>query len=243
MTASIVCGDFNATIDAPSAALMATRFRPTQTEPTAFTVLADSDGSVSHPDRRRMDRGIDYIWVAGAIRARDSSPRLEASPIGPTVRATVKWYNPDKGFGFVGLADGSDAFLHVSVVERSGNSSVAPGAILEVRVAPGQKGTQVTEIVSVDASTALSEPPRRPRPERPFAQADQASVEEIGTVKWYNSVKGFGFIVRDRGGKDIFLHASALNRGGLSEVAEGQRVAVDMIEGGKGPEAVSIRLI
>jgi CspA family cold shock protein len=68
-------------------------------------------------------------------------------------------------------------------------------------------------------------------------------VEEIGTVKWYNSAKGFGFIVRDRGGKDIFLHASALNRGGLSEVAEGQRVAVDMIEGGKGPEAVSIRLI
>ena len=68
VTASIVCGDFNATIDAPSAALMATRFRPTQTEPTAFTALADSDGSVSHPDRQRMDRCIDYIWVAGAIR-------------------------------------------------------------------------------------------------------------------------------------------------------------------------------
>jgi cold shock protein len=76
--------------------------------------------------------------------ARDSSPRFEASNIGPTVRATVKWYNPDKGFGFVGLADGSDAFLHVSVVERSGNSSVPPGATLEVRVVPGQKGTQVT---------------------------------------------------------------------------------------------------
>jgi endonuclease/exonuclease/phosphatase family metal-dependent hydrolase len=68
VTASIVCGDSNATLDAPSAALMATRFRPTQTEPTAFTALADSDGSVSHPDRQRMDRCIDYIWVAGAIR-------------------------------------------------------------------------------------------------------------------------------------------------------------------------------
>ena len=68
VTASIVCGDFNATLAAPSAALMATRFRPTQTEPTAFTPLADSDGSVSHPDRARMDRCIDYIWVAGAIR-------------------------------------------------------------------------------------------------------------------------------------------------------------------------------
>lgn len=68
VTVSIVCGDFNATTDAPSAALMATRFRPTQTAPTAFTALADSGGSVSHPDRQRMDRCIDYIWVAGAIR-------------------------------------------------------------------------------------------------------------------------------------------------------------------------------
>jgi CspA family cold shock protein len=62
-------------------------------------------------------------------------------------------------------------------------------------------------------------------------------------VKWYNANKGFGFIASDRGGKDIFVHASALNRAGISELAEGQRVAVDMVEGGKGPEAMGIRLI
>lgn len=174
---------------------------------------------------------------------RESSPRFEPAATGPAVRATVKWYNPEKGFGFVELATGGDAFLHVSVVERSGNSSVSPGATLEVRTAPGQKGMQITEIVSMDASTALQEQPRRPRPERPYQASDQAAVEEIGTVKWYNPEKGFGFIVRDRGGKDIFVHASALNRGGLTDLAEGQRVAVDMIEGGKGPEAVNIRLL
>jgi endonuclease/exonuclease/phosphatase family metal-dependent hydrolase len=65
--ARIVCGDFNASLDAPSAALMATRFRPTQTAPTAFTPLADDDGSVSHPYWQRMDRCIDYIWTCGAI--------------------------------------------------------------------------------------------------------------------------------------------------------------------------------
>jgi endonuclease/exonuclease/phosphatase family metal-dependent hydrolase len=64
---SIVCGDFNASLSAPSAALMATRFRPTQLAPTAFTPLADSDGAVSHPYWPRMDRCIDYIWVAGAV--------------------------------------------------------------------------------------------------------------------------------------------------------------------------------
>ena len=64
---SIVCGDFNASLDAPSAALMATRFRPTQLAPTAFTPLTDTDGTVSHPYWPRMDRCIDYIWIAGAI--------------------------------------------------------------------------------------------------------------------------------------------------------------------------------
>jgi cold shock protein len=92
-----------------------------------------------------------------------SSGRFEA-PSGPPVQAVVKWYNPDKGFGFVQLADGSgDAFLHVSVVERSGHGSVPPGATLEVRAGPGPKGPQVSEILSVDSSTAQQEPPRRPR--------------------------------------------------------------------------------
>lgn len=63
----IVCGDFNASLDKPSAALMATRFRPTQTAPTAFTALADRDGSVSHPYWPRLDRCIDYIWVSPDI--------------------------------------------------------------------------------------------------------------------------------------------------------------------------------
>ena len=168
------------------------------------------------------------------------------SPTGPAVKATVKWYNPDMGFGFVELADGSgDAFLHVRVVERSGNANVLPGATLEVRAGPGPKGTQVTEILSVDTSTALQEQPRRARPERPPYQpsADRPTVEETGTVKWYNGLKGFGFIVADRGGKDIFVHVSALERSGIMGLAEEQRVAVDVAEGRKGPEAVNLRLI
>ena len=165
------------------------------------------------------------------------------SPSGSPVRATVKWYNPDKGFGFVALANGSgDAFLHVSVVERSGHASVPPGASLEVRAAPGPKGPQVTEILSVD--TALQEQSRRPRPERPASPSvDRPTVEELGTVKWYNAAKGFGFIGPDQGGKDIFVHASALDRSGVMGLAEGQRIAVDVGDGQKGPEAVSLRLI
>jgi CspA family cold shock protein len=168
------------------------------------------------------------------------------SPSGPPIGATVKWYNPDKGFGFVELADGSgDAFLHVSVVERGGHASMPAGAKLEVRAGKGAKGAQVTEILSVDISTAGQEQPRRPGAERPaYAPgADRATVEEAGTVKWYNAAKGFGFIGPDQGGKDIFVHASALERSGITGLAEGQRVAVDVADGQKGPEAVSLRLI
>jgi CspA family cold shock protein len=158
----------------------------------------------------------------------------------------VKWYNADKGFGFVELADGSgDAFLHVSVVERGGHGSIPPGATLEVRAGPGPKGPQVSEILSVDSSTAQQlEPPRRTRPERPmYPLVDRAAIEVSGTVKWYNAMKGFGFIASDQGGKDIFVHASALERAGIAGLTEGQRVAVDVIDGRKGPEAAGLRLI
>lgn len=70
--ARIVCGDFNATLDMPSASLMAEHFTPSQTAPTAFSPLADSDGSVTHPYWPRADRCIDYIWVAGPLRVLES---------------------------------------------------------------------------------------------------------------------------------------------------------------------------
>jgi CspA family cold shock protein len=200
-----------------------------------------------HPPRRRDFSDDDYQPPSRNFGYPAPRGQQFGSPSGPTVKATVKWYNPDKGFGFVELVDGSgDAFLHVSVVERSGHGSVPPGATLEVRAGPGPKGPQVTEILSVDTSTAGQEQPRRPRPERAAYQpsADRPTVEEqLGTVKWYNANKGYGFIVVDRGGKDVFVHASALERSGIMGLAEDQRVAVDVADGQKGPEAIRLRLI
>src|SRR6202049_4737110 len=97
-----------------------------------------NDRDPRRPQRRGFDDDNYSPPERSGFTPRESGPRFEASPAGPAVRATVKWYNPDKGFGFVGLASGGDAFLHVSVVERSGNSTVPPGATLEVRTAPGQ---------------------------------------------------------------------------------------------------------
>ena len=206
--------------------------------------MSSRDRDFRSPRRGRFDDDDYQAPTRDFGYAPRRGPQFEA-PSGPAVQATVKWYNPEKGFGFVSLGDGSgDAFLHVSVVERGGHGSVPPGATLEVRTGPGQRGPQVTELISVDTSTAQAEPARRPRPDRsPYAAADRATIEELGTVKWYNANKGFGFIASDRGGKDIFVHASALERAGMMGLAEGQRVAVDVADGHKGPEAVSLRLL
>jgi len=160
------------------------------------------------------------------------------------VRGQVKWFNPAKRFGFVELSDGSgDAFLHVSVLSRLGIDTVQPGETLELRVAPGERGLVVIEVIGVDSSTAVAFKRPRTSSPSPYDRAgSEAPVEETGTVKWYNAVKGFGFITRDGGGKDIFVHASALQRAGIASLSEGQRVVVGIVEGRKGPEAGSIQL-
>jgi cold shock protein len=202
------------------------------------------DRNFRQPRRRDFDDdGYDPHLREFSSTPRFPSPRFEA-PSGPPVRAIVKWFKPERGFGFVELSDGSgDAFLHASVLERNGITAVQPGETLEVRISPGQKGPQVTEILSVDTSTATPPSARRSA----FAGSgrpayDTPAVEETGTVKWFNAQKGFGFIVREGGGKDAFVHASVLERSGLQTLNEGQRVLIDIAEGRKGPEAVRVRL-
>ena len=175
-----------------------------------------------------------------------SQARFEA-PSGPPIHGIVKWFSPEKGFGFVELSDGSgDAFLHGSLLAQSGINAVQPGETLEVRVGPGHKGPHVTEVLSVDSSNpAAPVAPRRSsfREATSNGSSSGTSVEETGTVKWFNVDKGFGFIARDDGGKDVFVHISALERSGLTGLSEGDRVLFDVAEGRKGPEAAKVRLV
>ena len=177
-------------------------------------------------------------------------PSFAASSAGPEVRATVKWFNAEKGYGFAALSDGSgDVFLHVNALQSAGHQTVSPGATLTVRVGQGQKGRQIDQVLTVDESTAEQPGARRPqfaprpRHDAPRRQVDLSSaVEMTGTVKWYNPDKGFGFITPSGGGKDVFVHATALERAGLTGLQEGQSVRMGVVQGAKGPEAGSVSL-
>ena len=175
-------------------------------------------------------------------------PQLAETQLGeppaPTAWGKLKWFNPGKRYGFVELSDGSsDAFLHASALAGMSIGALQPGVTLEFRTAPAQRGLQVTEVIGIDSSTAA--PPRPPRKNfrSPInRQPLEANVQEMGTVKWYNAAKGFGFIVLDGGGNDVFVHVSALQRAGMMGLSEGQRVYVGVAEGQKGPEAASIQV-
>lgn len=203
-------------------------------------------------DRQRQSRSWsdDNSSLYGNTSEPASFPSFSASLTAPEVGATVNWYNAEKGFGFVTLSDGTgDAFLHVSALQASGLQGVAPGSVLRVRVVKGQKGLQVDQVLSVAEGTEMPPAGQRPQgnrggaPERPRRQMDMGPATEMaGTVKWYNPEKGFGFVSVDSGGKDVFVHATALERSGLTTLTEGQSVRIGVVQGAKGPEAASVSL-
>jgi CspA family cold shock protein len=197
------------------------------------------------PKRRGYDD--DYAPQDRAAERRPSNSRPSAPQASEPVEAIVKWFNAEKGFGFIAVVGGSDAFMHVRQLEVAGHSSVPEGARIKVRIGQGQKGPEVTEVIAVDTSTAqvtrTSAGRSAPRSSSRPQPGVEAATECVGSVKMYNRDKGFGFVGQDGGGKDVFVHATTLERGGLSELAEGQRVKMKIGQGQKGLEARSIELL
>src|SRR5579862_59287 len=167
---------------------------------------------------------------------RDRRPdffRTEDAPSGRRVEAKVKWFNASKGFGFVAMSDGTpDAFLPMAILRRAGYDDVREGASITCEVGSGAKGPLVVSVLNIDNSTAA--PAGGPgAPARPRGPAQSMQ----GAVKWFEPDKGYGFIAPESGGKDIFVHITALRRSGIEALEPGQRVQVDVVEGRKGLEA------
>lgn len=164
----------------------------------------------------------------GFLSAMNTRTYRPSAPTQSGISATVKWFNATKGFGFVAPQDGSsDAFLHVSVLQRFGMQSVAQGAVIVCDLEAGPKGPQVSTILSVDQDSAVEE--------------EDAVIE--GVVKFFSAEKGFGFVTPDGGGKDVFIGIGSLNRSGLQALETGQRVRLNTRMGKKGPMAEEVEIL
>lgn len=162
------------------------------------------------------------------------------------VRGTVKWFNAEKGFGFIVADDGSgDVFLHLSALRQAGLESVSGGATIVCAVSRGPKGLQVDRVDEVDESTASPVVRRRPRSPLGYDRPRHEPLTEVGefvaaTVKWFNPNKGFGFITVDEDSPDVFVHMQTLRRCGLTTLDSGQEVRVRIGQSAKGPQVSDI---
>ncbi|QXQ05574.1 cold-shock protein [Sphingosinicellaceae bacterium] len=192
---------------------------------------------------------------------RDMGPGINLG----TAKGTVKFFNAQKGFGFVVREDGGeDVFVHISAVEQAGLTGLADGQPMEFTLTERNGRVSATDLV-IDGEpmpVTDSAPPRDrdaggfggrndgPRgggyggASREFAGGggggggNTAPGERVeGTVKFFNGTKGFGFIQREDGGPDAFVHISAVERAGMAGLGEGQRVSFQLEEDRRGKQA------
>jgi len=137
-------------------------------------------------------------------------------------KGVVKFFNGQKGFGFIQREDGGeDVFVHISAVERAGLENLAEGQGLEFTLV--DRGGKISASDLVVVGDVIAAPKREAAPQRQLT-----GEKATGTVKFFNAMKGFGFITRDDGQPDAFVHISAVERSGMRELNEGDRLEFDI---------------
>jgi cold shock CspA family protein len=174
---------------------------------------------------------------------------------------TVKWFNAEKGFGFIEPDDGGqDLFVHFSAItDRGGYRSLDEGQRVSFETGQGQRGPQAESVEPLDEGRGgghgredrggYGRDDRRPQgrdnrrdDRRSPAPRSGGGSRTQGTVSWFNAEKGFGFITPDDGSADVFVHFSAIaDQGGYRSLDEGQRVDFETSQGQRGPQADDVR--
>src|SRR6266566_3360783 len=155
------------------------------------------------------------------------------------VAGVIKWFDVAKGYGFIIPDNGmADVLLHVTVLRRDGYQTAYEGARIVCEVLARPKGLQAFRVISMDESTAIH--PAQMPPPRTHVTVTSTSGLERAQVKWFNRLRGFGFLTCGEGTPDIFVHMETLRRFGMTELRPGQYVLVRFGPGSKGMMAAEI---
>lgn len=181
----------------------------------------------------------------------DSTRLAQAS-----ARGTIKWFNSTKGYGFITLDGGGDAFCHASALAAMGATDIPPGSTVICDLQESPRGLQVVAVHSLDTSTAEAQTMRKPRSGSGWGgdedrgrrggfvrDAAPSGAMVDGKVKFFNDQKGFGFVVPDNGSGDVYVHASALRRSGVAALTPEQRIRYSTRQGMKGVEVDRLEVL
>jgi len=165
---------------------------------------------------------------------------------GETVVGSVKWFDATRGFGFIATdGDRGDVLVHFSVLRDHGRRTLPEGARVACEVVARDRGLQARRIVAIDLSTATGPDPdliARRNADRvdPTQLIDNAGMPEPVIVKWFNRLKGYGFLVREGDTQDIFVHMETVRRAGYPDLLPEMRMKARIADGRKGPLAVEL---
>jgi cold shock protein len=177
------------------------------------------------------------------LLSEDAAPDSETGAI----TGRVKWFDATRGFGFIVSDDvEGDILLHFSVLREHGRRSVPEGALIECVPVRLDRGLQAKKVLSIDLSSALPQQPRSAIPAAERADrkvlADAAGEFESVEVKWFNRVRGYGFVNRiGAEGEDVFVHMETVRQSHLGDLQPGQRLEARIAPSGKGLTAIELR--